>query len=391
MQSHTIFFIFVIIVSLFSAGFAEDGAVLSSDLAVVVDSTPAPPSFPYIAQMTGNNILVRSGPGTQYYHCGKLSKGDKVRVVDARSGWSRIIPPPGSFSWISKRYVLVDSNDIAVGIVTSEGAGVYVGSEDIKPIHSDSSWLTLNKGEKVDLLGETVGDYYKIAPPAGAYRWVSTEYTKPIGAAVGPIPLTVEPTEEETPVVVIPTKLPVTSEKLNEYYALEQKIKAERTKPESEQDYTELKESLLELSANKEADKASRYALFALKQIEHFELALEVATAVELQDEHLRQTMERIEKARLAKLSQVAQLGRFAVVGEFRTSEIYGQKAQIKHFRMVDESGQTLCYALPSNEPISDIDLDEFIGLRVGLIGTVEPHVETSSALVRFIEIVPLN
>ena len=57
------------------------------------------PSFPYVAEITGNDVRIRSGPGTNFYDCGKLYKGDRVEVVSTQLGWSRIVPPADSFSW----------------------------------------------------------------------------------------------------------------------------------------------------------------------------------------------------------------------------------------------------------------------------------------------------
>src|SRR4030042_477474 len=96
-----------------------------------------------------------------------------------------------------------------------------------KPMHSTTVQMELNKGDKVELMGEEMDDYYKIAPPTGAYLWVLTQYTKPIGA-VGEVEVIVKPkTEPEAEteleantVAVVPAANPIESEKLKEYYAL---------------------------------------------------------------------------------------------------------------------------------------------------------------------------
>ena len=35
----------------------------------------------YVAEVLGNDVFIRSGPGTQFYQCGKLYAGDRVQVV----------------------------------------------------------------------------------------------------------------------------------------------------------------------------------------------------------------------------------------------------------------------------------------------------------------------
>jgi hypothetical protein len=196
MQSRANFSILVILTALASVAFAQE-TVTAPEKSVIMTSDPnaAVPSFPYIAEMTGDNVHVRSGPGTNYYSCGKLNKGDRVKVVHHEFGWSCIVPPVGSFSWISTQYVRIDPNNPAIGTVTGDNVRVWVGAEGMRPMYSTECRLKLNSGEKVRLLGVIKDKYHKIAPPTGAYRWVSTEFTKPLGRAthvpvppIGPIP-----------------------------------------------------------------------------------------------------------------------------------------------------------------------------------------------------------
>ena len=158
----------------------------------------------------------------------------------------------------------------------------------------------------------------------------------------------------------------------------------------AQQNYANIKKKFAKIANNKEAGKAARYSEFTIKQIEGFELALVVGKEVRLQDGQLQQIREQIEKARAAKLSQVRELGRFAVIGQFQTSNIYAGRAELIHYRIVDDSGKTLCYALASGSA-SELDLGEFLGREVGLVGTIEPHPQTAGALVQFAEIVDLQ
>ena len=394
MQFYTKFtnlFILVCLISLASVGLAQEAVTSPEQSASAGAAEETAPSFPYIAEITGDNVNIRSGPGTNYYQCGKLEAGDRVKVVGSQFSWSRIVPPAGSFSWISKQYVSIDPSNPTIGTVTGDAVRVYAGSEQLKPIHSTTVQLKFNRGDKVRLLGEEEGDYYKIAPPAGTYLWVSTKYTSALGP-VGEVELIVEREVEpktDTSEVVY-TKAAVETEKLREYYGLQEQIKAEQSKPMAQQNYANIKKKFAEIANNKEAGKAARYSEFAIKQIEGFELALAVGREVRLQDEQLQQIREQIEKARAAKLSQVRELGRFAVIGQFQTSNIYSGRAELIHYRIIDDSGKTLCYALASGSA-SELDLGEFLGRKVGLVGTIEPHLQTAGALVRFAGIVDLQ
>jgi SH3-like domain-containing protein len=403
MQSYTKFinlFVLACLISLASVGFAQETAASPQESVSSAGAEGNEPSFPYIAEITEDNVNIRSGPGTNYYHCGKLNTGDKVKVVASKYSWSHIVPPEGSFSWVSKQYISADPNNPRIGVVTGNAVHVYAGSDLLKPMHSTTVQLELNSGDKVELMGEEMDDYYKIAPPTGAYLWVLTQYTKPLGA-VGKVEVAITPktaaskneneskSEANTPAVV-PAITPIESEKLKEYYALAEKIKAEQAKPLSEQNYTEIKKTLNELAANKEAGKAAQYAEFALKQIGRCELAVAVDQAVKFQDSQLQHINEQIENARTAELAKVPELGGFVVIGQFQTSKIYGPEESLKHYRITDDSDQTICYALPEG-PASQMDLSKFEGQKVGLEGTIEPHPQTKGALVRFTQITELK
>lgn len=389
MQSHINSLIIVIMACLVSVGFGQEAAPVPESPVVAGDVNAAEiSSFPYVAEITGDNVYIRSGPGTNYYNCNKLNKGDRVEVVSTQFSWSRIVPPAGSFSWISNQYVRIDPNNPSVGTVTGDDVRVYAGSESVKPLYSTTLQLKLNSGYKVNLLGEEKDNYHKIATPSGAYLWVSTQYTKYVGA-VGEVATIVKPEvkhEETTATAVVATNISVEAEKLNEYYALEKQIKAERTKPIEQQNYVNIRKALEEIKNNKERGKAASYAKFAIKKIEGFELALAVGKEVQLQSTQLKDTTERIEKAREKRIAEYQDLGRFAAIGQFQTFETYGAG----HYRVIGDSGKTICYALPSDSA-SETDLSEFVGEKVGLVGTIEPHLETEGALVRFTEITKLE
>lgn len=367
--------------------------------------TSAQPDFPYFAEITGDNVYIRSGPGTNYYRCGKLSQGYIVKIVSATNVWSRILPPEGFFSWISKQYVTIDSSNPDMGIVTGDEVRVYAGSQYYEPIHSDRIQVHLNRGDKVMLLGEEMGDYYKIVPPSGAFFWVSTQYTKPTTAppaepksapqqtAVAEPQTADEPepvAETTTPSpVVVPTTVPADSQRLRQYYDAQELIKAEFKKPLQEQNYTQPKKMLDDLLAADDSDKAARYAKYTLDQIDRYELAAAIDKEINLQDAELNQIYSRINEVHNERLADFQDLGQFAVIGNLKTSSVYGPEEAMLHYIIIDSSGKVICYALPSGGA-SHADLSEFVGKKVGLIGQIEPHPQTAGALVKFTEIEPV-
>ena len=197
MRFSTSFLIFIVPLVLVSIGFSQEGATAPSAPATTVPSEPNlnTLSYPYDALITGDRVKIRSGPGTNFYHCGFLNKGDRVTVVSRQFSWSRIVPPAGTFSWISEQYVRIDPANPDTGIVTGNSVRVYAGSDYQKAMYSTTRQGMLDKDEKVKLLGEQADGYYKIAPPSFAYLWVSTQYTNPVPKLVKTSlpPTTVEP------------------------------------------------------------------------------------------------------------------------------------------------------------------------------------------------------
>ncbi len=408
MRPHTNLLIFVVLTGLVSVGFAQGTGGSGESVTVPSADKADTPSFPYNAEITGDDVYIRSGPGTNFYEWAKLNKGAKVKVVGKQFSWSRIAPPPGSFSWISMQFVEIDKNNPGFGKVTGDRVRVYAGSETWKAMHSTSLQGKLDKDDRIKLSGEPMDGYYKIAPPPFAYLWVSTQFIKPVAPEVtAPLAAETKQPEVTTPLaaeagqpepavkvepsvepnepnaVTVPEAPPKTQ--LEQYRYLQKKVKAESAKPKEQQDYTNLKKSLLEIANDKEAGNVAKYAKFVLRQVEGIELALVVGKQVLLQNEQLNKVTAGIDKTRATKLAKVEDLGRFAAIGQFQTFALYGTG----NYRIVDESGKMICYALPSE--VVTMDLITLIGKKVGIVGLIEPHLPTKQALVRFSEIVEIE
>ena len=133
-------------------------------------------AMPYTAYISSADVYVRSGPGKNYYPTGKLAEGTQIEVYrHDPGGWYAIRPPEDSFSWVSARFVEV--GDDGLGTVTGDRVAARVGCafSEIR----DVIQVRLHAGEVVEILGEKqfsgtadAGKWYKIAPPAGEFRWV---------------------------------------------------------------------------------------------------------------------------------------------------------------------------------------------------------------------------
>jgi hypothetical protein len=145
----------------------------------------AQPAFPYKAYITTNDVYVRSGPGENYYPTDKLKAGTEVEVYrHDPGGWFAIRPPKDSFSWVSSRHLQLDGNSLAN--VTDERVAARVGSRmsDAR----DVIQVRLHKGEVLEVIGpqrngpngnSLSAAWYKVAPPAGEFRWVLGRFVDP--------------------------------------------------------------------------------------------------------------------------------------------------------------------------------------------------------------------
>ena len=345
---------------------------------------------PFVAQITGNDVYIRSGPGTHFYHCGKLYSGDRVEVVKVENGWSGIVPPPGCFSWISMQYVSINLQNPTLGIVTGDDVGVYAGSDYVEPWNSTSKQVTLSRNGNVRLLGEEKDDYYKIAPPPEAFLWVSSQYVQPVQTKVGESPVETEAAARR-PAGALPVEPNVATESdlLDTYYALSKLVNAERAKPAAEQDYSELKTKLQELANRAPAGRAARYAEFTLRHVDRFELACTVGKEMQLQNKELAKVTEQIDEARAERLARIENLGKFAVIGNLERSSVYGA-GQEKRYRILDAAGKTICYIVPTGAAVAK-DVSKLFGKKVGVVGQIRPHEATARAMVTFTEVIPLE
>jgi hypothetical protein len=102
-----------------------DTASGSAEAASTPASEPSELAFePYLGIITGDNVNIRSGPAEIYYAVGKLREGQEVVVSGERHGkknWAMIEPTDQCFSYISKKYVVIqDVSDVPDSSVLQE-------------------------------------------------------------------------------------------------------------------------------------------------------------------------------------------------------------------------------------------------------------------------------
>jgi hypothetical protein len=142
--------------------------------------------FPYSAKVVGPRAEVFSGPGRQNYVTDQLQSGETVEVYrHDPGGWCAIRPPKESFSWVEARFLAqAPGQDNGIMRTTADDVPCYIGSR-VGPERS-ACRVRLRRDELVEMLAEeSVGGkrWYKIAPPAGEFRWIETAQIQ--GSGVG--------------------------------------------------------------------------------------------------------------------------------------------------------------------------------------------------------------
>ena len=389
-----------------------------------VSGKPADVQYPFLAEVIGTDVYVRSGNSTADYPCIKLNTPDKVTVVGEEYGWAKILPPPGCYSWIYKAYVKVDPANPTVGVLTGENVRVWAGTDSIEAGRSSGLQTKLNTGEIVELFPNQpdTGEYYRIKPPVGAYLWINAEFLKfsaplkqdkPIAVPPRPdmeknqepippsneqkrptftnldgqtpqaqpaVSTTEEPKTGEEPKVEKP-KLPNLTAKENELIAQCQQFTAqiddELKKPLDEQNYAPVKESLEKMKQDPEAGKAAMYAQLLLDRIGRYELAKNVAETLKQQDQQLKQAKQAIEKAHQEQLNEIPKEVEFLYTGTLKPSHVYTGKTGTKRYLLMDSAGKILCYMIAASPEI-DAQFQQKENTKISINGGVVSNAKSA-------------
>jgi uncharacterized protein YgiM (DUF1202 family) len=353
------------------------------------------PQFPYIAEIVGTEVYVRSGPGTAYYHCGKLSAPQRVTVIGfTHNNWFQILPPPGSFSWISKNYVKLDPANPKKGVVTGDAVRVWAGSDFVEPMRSSSMQTKLNKDAMVEIIGDPAGegDYYKITPPADSYLWVSGDCLKafkkeePKAEAPASLKDVAEPVKEvkkEEPKPVAPPKPSMEQTYLKLCRELTTKVEEENKKPVTEQKYDEYKKALAPILADpNNAGIAAQYAQLLSDIIKRYELAITAGAQVQQQEQKMADIRKQIDDAHKAQIEKISQkYEQYIMSGTLKPSYVYSSKAGPKRYLLMNEQNRVIAYIVLSDASMAG-SAEALFNKKVGVVGRI---VNSSKELVTLV------
>ena len=398
-----------------------------------VADKPVNVKYPFIAEVIGTGVYVRSGNSTADYSCTKLDSPDKVTVVTEEFGWAKILPPEGCYSWIYKASVKIDPDNPSIGIVEGENVLVWAGSDNIEASRSSGLQACLNKNpdsmdddDIVDILPNQpeTGEYYRIKPPVGAYLWISATYLKYVAPLNFEEPIVVpsepetqddtaalppsneqkrpkftnlgdQPQQEQTEGQVDEEQTDTAQPKeepepkiniketqyLQQCHELSARIDEELKKALSEQNYASIKEALMEIKQQADAGKSALYAQFLMERIGRYELAKSVTEELQKQDQQLEKAREKIARAHQAQLDQIPEEAEYLYIGTLKPSHVYTAKTGQKRYLLTDSSGKILCYVVAASPQI-DSQLEQKVNTVIGINGSVVSNQKSLVALV---------
>lgn len=370
------------------------------------ETAPRPASrFHRSAEVTATDVYVRSGPSSNHYPVIKLSAGDRITVVGetgeaglpARE-WYEILPPAGTFSFISGDFV--DTGDNKTGVVSGNNVRVRAGS--VLPEFAKNKYVVqtkLSRGAEVSILGRDPDGYLRIKPPKGVTVWVHNGYVAILPGAGKPVnqPVTATPppksdvvagdsSTQEAPKSATEAVATASSKPADEWTfrglpeteqrrtlaRIDDLVRAEMEKPVIEREFTTMGSRYEPVAKQTEDEFASRYATARLRQLAQMSSAIGALRSSRIRDEEL-QTLRRgfvDERARIREELPPIPSGLDAQ-GVLRTSALYPVGSFPQRYRLTDPTSKrdrTLAYV--EVRPNAGIDVASFLDRYVGVRAT---------------------
>lgn len=374
----------LLVICALSAG----AAALATPVALLAQETPVPQvansPYQFAGEITADNVYVRSGPREGDYATLKLDRGAAVTVVGIKFDWLKILPPEGSFSYVSKAFVQ-QYGDGTRGRVTKNDLSVRAGSS-LNALKSQVQ-TKLMEGDEVEIIGEK-DEYFKINPPPGAYLYVRKDFVRPVRALS-----TNTPTEQAAPVgdpvadaapssdpeitgdtvtadatadtEAAPEQPAATTDAAQKFNQLEEQYRQISTQPLDDQPI----ESLLGEYETLVAAKTLPDSILRIAESRANALKIRLQAQQELaaiRREHAemaaRQQALQAEQAELEQRIQEGGVAVYTAVGTLRPSSL--QRGEERLYRLTDPaSGRTLIY-IRSNDGNLPTLMGQFVGVR---------------------------
>jgi len=333
------------------------------------DTPAAETQRPFVkGTLTGDNVNVRHGPGTQYPIYYKAPMGAEVKVVGRQGQWLEVEFPAQGFSWISADYL--SKVDEETGIVTGSEVNVRSG-----PGFQFDVLYRVQANHKFKILATDItGDWYRVAPMPGATAWIAADYVRLAGAVPGTAPAAPEPEPAPSEPAPAAPEAPAEGEGTPPppgYYEAkmteaEEALKAEIQKENpAEWDLEQVREMLTVVEAEADDAMLRVKARGMLAQLKGYESVKERAIEIGRVDEELSQRLSALEKQRQQK-SGMAERATAAYLAAGRLEKFYIEGLAGATHKLVDEDG-SISYLLRSDV----MELSPYQGKTCGVSGEI--------------------
>ncbi len=125
-------------------------------------------SFPFRADVIGDQVNVRAGQSADFERLCQLNKGDEAVVLEKGFGWYKIQLPSSAKSFVHKEYVQFLGQN--AGGVTGSRVNIRAGAGVHYTVLGQ-----LTKGEQI-FIEEDLDEWYRIQPALNSCGWVAEKF-----------------------------------------------------------------------------------------------------------------------------------------------------------------------------------------------------------------------
>ena len=126
------------------------------------------------AEITGDAVRMRAGPGTVHAVLGELNRGDLVVVLGEEGSWKKVLVPGGFPCWVHGSLVEIDPAGTALVTATDVLLRPTAG-KTILPLDSK-----VTRGDVLTVLDRD-GEWVKVIAPDRAHLYVYGDYVRDLG------------------------------------------------------------------------------------------------------------------------------------------------------------------------------------------------------------------
>ena len=348
----------------------------ATGVAPAVEPAPAtepvqPAARPFVeAVLTGNNVNVRQGPGTEYPIYYTAPMGTWIEVVDRQGQWLEIEFPAKGFSWVSRDYLQkIAPEDI--GVVTGSNISVRSGPGT----QFDRNYV-VQAGHKFKILGiDASGVWYRVSPMPDATAWIMADYVKLSGPLPGEGPAPTQPAQPVAPATpatpaatqpaaAAPPAADVYAEKMDD---AENAFKTETSKENpAEWDINKLEEAYKDVEANASQPLLVVRARARLAELKAYTAVKERALELGKVDDDLKARLGELEKARQQETTAPVAHAISPYIATGKVEKFYVPGLGDATHKLM-KNGEVISYLLRSKV----LDLAVYEGKISGLKGTI--------------------